>query len=221
MTELPSTTPSFEDWVDYCFTNGYRDFNEGLVDSTYSLVDPPLLAEYLGKLFADPAPICEHYLDEFIAGGIWFIFGAASEYMHRASRPVVPLDRQRHWLSSVSTMYRKLFFWRCDDHGESRDVDLTNKLKIDGAIYMIWDMDQLQYIIRRPELLDTGFGVLSEILELPSYTCRKSALHGLAHQATQHRKRVNTIIDAFLHRTPDLPLSLHEYAQLARDDRVL
>ncbi len=80
--------------------------------------------------------------------------------------------------------------------------------------------DELEFEIE-PEIHQATLRVMSEVLDLPSETCRFSALHGLGHWHAQHPEQVEQIVDAFLARHKDLRPHLIEYASRARLGSVL
>jgi hypothetical protein len=81
---------------------------------------------------------------------------------------------------------------------------------------MIWDMDSIQYAVKIESLVVPVFGVLEQILALPSLACKESVLHGLGHLYWKHPEDVERIIDSFLARREDVPEELLSYARSAR-----
>jgi hypothetical protein len=188
--------PSFDEWVEYCFTDGYRDFcgwadePDDVVtarEERYHTFAPRTITSYLTRLFESPGFIADRYTDEQIADATWFIFGSsASSYIHDARSPGVPREEQVRCLASVATMYTRLFDRVCGERGSNPDEDLREKTRLDGAVYMIWDMGGVEGTVlfpgRLPHLEKPGIEVLETILtECRTSACRTSALHGIGH----------------------------------------
>ena len=57
--------------------------------------------------------------------------------------------------------------------------------------------------------------VLSRLLSIPHDACRESALHGIAHWQSYY-PAAETVVDAWLARTPGLRRDLISYAQRAK-----
>ncbi len=128
--------PSFEEWVEYCFTQGYSDFNSSskAEDSVaaderferaerFVSLDPPLLASYVAKLFRTPSFVASRDTDDQIGDGTWFLFGVASSYFCELRSRQVPKRLQIECMSSVTTMYTDLFDRVCCKRGTDLDGD--------------------------------------------------------------------------------------------------
>lgn len=227
--------PRFDDWLDYCFTFAYGDFHEivGSSPNRYTelgRLGPATAAEYLTRLFESPASIAERYTPDQIGDAVWFIFGVGSCYFGTATSAEVPTDLQVRLIRSVATMYTDLFDRVCGRMGEAPDEDLSDTDKVDIAVYMIWDMDQIEYVHRKSTaLVEPTLDVLSAILlRCRNSTCQRSALHGLGHLifSSGYRKspiktdRLTAIIDEYLRaRRPTQWLRL--YATEARAGTVM
>jgi hypothetical protein len=93
-----------------------------------------------------------------------------------------------------------------------------NQSRLEGAVYMIWDMDCVEGAAMWEQfdyLVDTCFDVLAVALDCRSGACRVSALHGLGHLAMYHPQRVEQIVDSFM-RKRNIPQWLREYGEAAR-----
>jgi len=88
--------PSFNEWVECCFTQGHRDFHSDYEGAEYDAyqqrermfmcMDVVVLAGYITRLFNEPQFIVERFTDNQIADAVWFIFGIASSRLsHGAS----------------------------------------------------------------------------------------------------------------------------------------
>jgi hypothetical protein len=224
--------PSFDEWVEYCFTQGYADFhnsNEAELESVWARgerfsMSPVGVTQYMTRLFEAPAFIAEQYSDQHIRDATWFLFGVGSDYCHDARSQEVPPDAQVRWMRSVATLYTDLYDQVCGERGSLPFANLSSEL--DTAVYMIWDMDCIEGAVMFPEkaphLVNPGFEVLQTVLaSCRMGACLQSALHGLGHIAVFHPARVQDIVDQFLAaRGPELPSWLRDYAMDARVGRV-
>jgi hypothetical protein len=205
-------TPTFDEWVEYCFTRGEREFRDDpdlpamsdpRASNRFHCMAPIVMAEYFIKLFESPGFVAERYTDDQVADGVWFIFGVSSGYFHDVFSEPVPEALQVRCMSSVLTMYTDLFDRVCCKHGADPEGPYADTLKVDGAVYMIWDMDCFEAPLYHPEkwphLIDPAFAVLGGILaKCQTSSCLVSALHGLGHIRDHYPQRVKPIINRFL-----------------------
>lgn len=227
--------PSFDDWVEYCFTQGNADFHFRYGSPGYEEVekriekfcdlDPIVLADYIAALFESHGFIAQRYSDEQIAEATWFLFGVASSYFSVLFSKAVPNETQVRCMELVATFYTDLFDLVCGKRGTDPDTDYTNSLSVDIAVCMIWEASRIGGAVMFPDrdlhLAESGFGVLKTVLEkCRTSSCLKSALHGLGHIQWENPDRVEQIIDDFLSNR-QIPVWLHEYAMRAREGKVL
>ncbi len=227
--------PSFEEWVAYCFTQGWADFHARagspeyeqaqLRTQRFANLEPALLARYVIRLFRDPAAVAARYADNQIGNATWFLFGVASGYFQYLPSDPVPRDLQIECIASVATLYTDLFDRFCCKRGAEPDGDFRNELTVDGAVYMIWDMDCIEcaamFPNQAPHLVDPSFAALETVLaQCRTSTCQVSALHGLGHLHMYHPQRVERIIDDFL-ISRSTAMWVCEYACNARKGSVL
>lgn len=237
-----STPPSFEEWVEYCFAQAYRDWSGQSTDEPeviearerrFVWEAAPWIADNLARLFESPAFLADRYSDEQIADATWFVFGISSQYIAHVRNGPGSKDAQARCIRSVATMYTDLFDRVCCERGTQPDANLHGDNKIDIAVYMIWDMDMIQYIPvfpeKSPHLVDPALYVLETVLErCVTSSCIISALHGIGHiiQSREYAgdlavvTRLQTTIDGLLTRRR-LPEWLEEYATYARDGAVM
>ncbi len=227
-----SSTPSFDAWVEYCFTGGYHDFHAGHgsperceYERWTEGLEPPTLAEFVVRLFRSPAFIADRYTDDQIADATWFLFGCASGYFHVLRSDAVPRSLQIEYTASVATLYTELFDRVCCKRGANPDGDYTNDLKVDTAVYMIWDMDCIEGAVMFPEssphLVEPSFGVLDTVLaRCCTSSCQVSALHALGHIHPYHPQRAERMIDAFI-ASRSVAQWVRNYAEQARRGHVL
>lgn len=215
---------TFEEWVEYAFNRPvaepqwYCQHEHGQALDWWQ-PEPTVLAIYLAQLFEHAAFLMDCYSPEQLNQAFWFIAGSGSGYFHIARLHGIPVEMQQRWVRAIFPLYRDLFARICSPHLGHLNEGPANPLN--SACYMFWDMDCLEgaAMYRGSEhLVGPIFEVLEKILTLPSIACQESALHGLAHLAPYHQKRVARIVDAYLAAPPlaGIPGKLHRYAESAR-----
>lgn len=237
-----SSNLHFDDWVHYCFTKGHLDFSGTSGDpadvveqrsSQFSRIDAPTLAQYLTALFEAPEFVADKYTDDQIAAATWYVFGVATCYISEVLDSKVAIEWQSRCLRSIATMYTNLFDRVCGKRGTDPDSELIGSEKVDVAVYMIWDMDNLQYATRTPErephLVEPTMEILRTVLtRCRTSSCIASALHGIGHLYSMHDRegheeislRLQQMVDDFL-SVRDPPEWIREYAIQARNGEVL
>jgi len=219
MTERTPST--WDEWVHFCFTEGDVDADHLYIGSTDTDI-----AIYLTRLFENPAFIADRYTDEQIARGTWYIFGTATWYMHGVIHGDVPPDLQIRCVRGITKMYTDLYDKVCGKRGRSPG-GAKLRTKVDGAVYMMWDMDCLAGIHSIPHLIEPGIEIMESVLrQCRTTACRMSALHAIGHYVQEHHKpapriagRFRALIDEFAQR-PDVPDHLRKYAMEAREGQV-
>lgn len=227
--------PTFDEWVEYSFTLGYSDFHAKYDSPGYGEVElreqrfvnlaPDVLARYFIQLFESPQFIADRYSDDQIDSAIWFLFGCGSEYFEELWSDAVSKEQQIKCMTSVVTIYTELFDHICCKRAADPDGEYIHDLDVDGAVYMIWDMDGIDGANRHPDqhphLVEPVFKTLETILSrCRTSTCQMSALHGLGHLHPHHPQRTERIIDCFLKRQHVADFVKH-YALTARVGCVL
>jgi hypothetical protein len=228
-----SLPPTFDQWVTYCFTQGYHDVvgdfsgDREARHARFLMADFELLTAYLTQLFESPSFIAERFTDKQIAEATWFIFGSGC--ICNMCDAAVPPSRQIRCVRSITTFYTDLLDRVCGRHGEDPDSDLRDIVELDGAVYMMWDMNFLAGLITLPEkgphLVEPAIEILDNVLRrCRTSACRVSALHGIGHVYDPGRDkaiaaRLREIVDAFTDRET-LPEWLNDYAAGARRGAV-
>lgn len=207
---------TFEQWRDCCFlTQGDEP----------ALEVPGKTVQHLTQLFQSADSLVRLYSAEQIARGVWYIFGIESGMFHHVTDQYVAHARAAEVYASMETMYRSCFDVLCNAGGTTMD-DLSETAQLDGAVYMIWDMDCVESPIifpdRAPHLVDPAFRTLETVLfESRTTACMKSALHALGHLVPYHRERCGAIFAGFFReRGRSVPEWLFEYASAARTGMV-
>ena len=227
--------PTFDAWVDYCFTQADQDFHAGPYGPDHAVVqarsvlflniDPPVLADYIITLFENPEFIANQYTDDQIGKAVWFLFGLGSDYFHDLLSDSVEKSLQVRCMYSVETLYLRLFDRVCCMRGENPKGEYLDT-EPDGAVHMIWDMGHIAGWVddkRFPHLFEPGLQVLENILmKSRTSTCMLSALHGLGHifSFDPRHQYCERLIDRFLSER-EVTEEVHDYAIAARSGGVL
>lgn len=239
---MPSL-PSFEEWVEYCFVHGQRDFNgtskddpEAIqqLEKRFVLMDRAVVVGYLTRLFESPSFIADRYTDDQIADATWFLFGEGSQFTSFKGANVAE-DAQARCVRAVATLYTDLFDRVCGQRGTDLNTAFHGQRGIDCAVYMIWDMGGLEFTVMFPDspphLIEPGISVLETVLtKCHSSACLASALHGIGHviginiggnSASEQAKldRFRGMVDSFL-ETREVPDWLRTYACDARTGNI-
>lgn len=174
------------------------------------------VASYMRNLFTNADTLCADVPPQRLCHMIWFVFGLASGYWGHIFCLEDSEQLQIDTLNSVCVFYSDFldpFFL----------LHPTDKSDFGTAVYMIWDMDNIEGSLFRklPHLVEPAFSVLSTALDCRSYSCQISALHGLGHVQHLHPERTEALIDAALAREDHLHPDLIGYAKDARSGNVL
>ncbi len=177
---------------------------------------PDQVVEFMTRLFEQPEQHLWEYSDEQLAQGLWFIAsGDCSNHMHALKAQSVPLEARCRCVRSFYNLFAKLFAVRCEpclSHSASNRINMT--------CFMWWDLLPLG---RCDLAVDKEcLSVMREILmTIPNEACMESALHGLGHWHLYYPDEVEGIIDEFLNTHPNISPELRDYAEWAREGRVL
>ena len=207
---------SFDDWVDYCFQTDRPE--DGAIASTFEMLPGVTLAQYFQRLFGDPMPYFEHRSFEEMNAGLWCLFGVDHGYWWRIRDPSVPADEQAKAVLAMKSLYRNCLDILCDDRSKSPAAGFDELNPLDGAVYMLWDMDCLEgaaMINKEEHLVGPIFSVLEEALNCKTVACQISALHGLGHLQEDNVKRVKSLIQPFIERNQAAMPWVEAYAREA------
>lgn len=222
--------PSFEEWVEYCFTRGCTDSAnwseptsiERLTTFVHG-IHRGTLVSYMTRFFEAPGFAAERFDDEQLGRGVWFIFGGESEYFWQLLDRHVPATSVVRCVSAIETLYTELLDRVCGRRGTEPDSPLHDSARLDMAVYMMWDrngIDGVSFLSdAAPVLSDAAVGVLETALtKCRTSACRLSALHGIADWAQvggpafdHHRDRLIRMVDAFV-AVQSIPAWLRDYA---------
>jgi hypothetical protein len=218
----PEGVPTFEEWIEFCFSGKQKLTDEDT--ERFFLIDGHVLARYFIRLFQDAREVLVGKSEKQIAEGLWLIFGSHSSYWFDIRDKDVDEGLQVQAVRSMVPLYRHYFDLTCDAQG-ARPAAHTNDFNdLDGAVYMLWDMNCLEGAAMFPGeeyLVDPIFEVLETALGCRTVACQISALHGLGHLQSYHPKRVQGIIDRFLRSGQEAASWVKDYARQARKGMVL
>ncbi|MEO1008507.1 MAG: hypothetical protein AAFX79_08065 [Planctomycetota bacterium] len=226
MSRPDSSDVSYEQWLDYAFTQGYGDFSSDSPEAFarfehYDVIPAPTVASFLLQLCSNPQTLRFRFTPDQIGDGVTYAFGCATFNWHTIRDDKVSIETQQACWAAIPTIYRQLFDALCCRDGTAPDDDCRNEARIDGAVYMIWDMgggiaSPTLFPEEHPQLADVAFRSLETILhQCRTSTCRISALHALSHAQLSSPARIEAIIDRFT-STTRLPPFLADYAVRAR-----
>ena len=215
---------SFEQWVYFIFDHPaegpawHADPNAPYWDGPAALT-----AEYVFRLFEDPALALEGFTDAEVNNGLWYLISPGlGEHMRCLDDPSLAIGTRVRCIRSCESLFRKLFLPRCSPHLSHRDEPGSNALN--SVCYMWWDILPV-YGGPRPEdrvtLHEATLDTMEAVLEMPSIACQESALHGLGHWRSFFPQRTETLINRFLADHLDARSELLAYARSARCGCVL
>lgn len=222
---------TFESWVEYNFTLAHddnmrtyeRDSDAEQRINRDDAMDPMQRVEYFTRLCRDPGFIAQRYSDAQIGDAVHHLFGRTGN-CRVMFKPLVPLSAQRQVIRVLTPLYTELFDKVCGNRGTDPDADLLNATQVDGAVYMIWDMDQLQYLVlEASELMGETLEVFKNVLATcRCSSCLISVLHGIGHMMPSNNdedhfgtgQRMRDLIAAF-RSARQLPTWVDEYAGYA------
>jgi hypothetical protein len=217
------TEATFEEWIEFVFARPVTDpawFWEDAADRWAG--SPTVTVERLAETFERSAEVLEPYDDEQVAQGLLYLTSAVTSDISGALLDEsVPLDlRERAWESMV-TLFRDGFAFRCSNHLSHLEPIDANPLNI--ACFRWWSVYPVEPAPEDPAAADRDdlvLSVLERIVDLPSDSCRESALRGLARWEPAYPDRVHDIIDRFIWANRNIRLPLRTYAYAARHGDV-
>ncbi len=146
-----------------------------------------------------------------VGKAVWHIYGVSGGYMWDVLAPELG-ELRFEFMESVKTLYSDGFLPHCVDWSRGGD-----RSPLHSACYMLWDMDGIECpaINGDPGMLEASLDVLQFALNLDSPACQESALHGLGHLVSRHKREIRPIIDHYL-QTKRPVAALRDYAGDAR-----
>jgi hypothetical protein len=215
---------SFEQWAYFIFDHPV----EGPAwhadpDAPYWNGPAGLTAEYVTRLFEDPAPVLEGLTDAEVNNGLWYLISPGlGEHMLCLDEQSLSIETRVRCVRSCESLFRKLFLPRCSSHLSHRDEPGAHPLN--SVCYMWWDILPV-YGGPRPEdravLNEAALDTMVAVLEMGSLACQESALHGLGHWHSSFPLRTEALIDRFVADHQHARSELLTYAKSARCGCVL
>jgi hypothetical protein len=114
---------SFEQWAYFIFDHPV----EGPAwhadpDAPYWNGPAGLTAEYVTRLFEDPAPVLEGLTDAEVNNGLWYLISPGlGEHMLCLDEQSLSIETRVRCVRSCESLFRKLFLPRCSSHLSHRD----------------------------------------------------------------------------------------------------
>ncbi len=210
---------AFEEWLEYCFTQGFDDFHgrsrdPDAADERVAKLEgySPRIGEHLLRLFESPAILSGRFTDDQLAGGVRYIFGTPSEYFIGMKTEAPPELIERCVRSSLR-MFTELFDPVClRREAEGRSERTPDS--IEQAVIDIWDSG-LDAVAMPQHATDAEFEAGLFMIEGVLKSCRSTACllsgvegvrEGLSAnpESSGRRRRLRGALKALLGRG-DLP----------------
>ncbi|MEP6902228.1 MAG: hypothetical protein ABJA66_10790 [Actinomycetota bacterium] len=193
---------SFEHWLDFIFdekwsSSKYEDF----IDLSDLEADIEIFVRNCIKLFENPGFVSDKYSAKQLEGGLfYFILSPKVELNWWIWDKNNSPDLRRKFIFSSVNMFEHVF--------------ATNPLE--HSCFMWWDCLRDFSEEKDLKVVDWMFETLSKILEIDSFVCQMSALHGLGHIGHSGKK---DLIENFLLKHSDF--ADKDYALSAIDGNIL
>ena len=208
---------SYEDWfLDVLAEGEISSRTNGEFD-----LSKVTLSEYAIRFNREIAQTVGEFGEESANQAIWYLFGSVSGITHEILDR--SLDSQRsEFMNSVKELYANGFAQFCSRHFGHLDRGPERSRPLNSSCYMLWDMDGIECpaINGDTMMLAASLDVLSFALQLDSWACQESALHGLGHLAMKFSIQTTPLIESYLTQC-DLPTELKSYAENSRLGCVL
>ena len=221
-------TLTFAQWIDYVFDHPYvpigAEQREWYYDRASSGApldwwrpDPPVLAEYLARLFENSAGLAERFSPGQLYQGFGFIASRyKSAYFHTALSDEVPVELQKRWLLAIAALFRHLFA-RVPIllPGSSAEADDPNDME--HIAFECFGNGDLRRIGTSPffrHLVDPYLDMLGQILMLDSDVCQAAALNELSILVSDHPRQTRDLLTEYLGRS----VTLHPKSRAAAEE---
>lgn len=222
----PSKRCTFEQWLKSLFDHpaDNMDVYHDAVDKSYWCDNSARRhIAFVTEAFENAEDVLGMYSNAQLNQGLWHLMGHGTEYLFSLLNRRVTWAARERCLRSIIVLFEQIFVRRCSPGlghlSEAQDNHLN------GICYMWWDLDVLPFYpledpIRR-RINEFCLDIMATILSMDSMACQESALHGLGHEHLYHPQYVETTIDAFLIRNPNIRPELAAYARRAKFGRVM
>jgi hypothetical protein len=207
---------SFKAFVDFIFQ---RDVPAELSDArpwywdTEVEFDPGEVCHQYVQLFGKPEFLCDAFSSSQLEQGFWAVISSTLECSaaNLIWHDDLDFGTRESCVKSMYEVFRRLFAIQ----------------PLDTSVQMWWDALCYDWHCGNrarekggedARMQDVIFETLSRILDLSSWHCQASALHGLGHL---HHPRTTDVIDNFLNKNLNLSAEQREYALAAMRFKVL
>lgn len=198
---------SFDDWVAFTFDHPVRR-PQWYLETVYDQYtgDHTVILNACARLFQDPTVAQGRFSRAQLVQGFDFIPGYRG-YTRFLSDRCVSVNVRRSCVFAMVSLFEKLF---------ARDP-------LDYVCFMWFEILRTsgtydwRHFSEDPPILESLLDTLSQILQLDSRECRRSALHGLSEFHHDAPRKTRRIIERFLSEHPQLDPELLAYAQACRN----
>lgn len=209
---------SLSDWIAHVFDHPVAEEAwHGSMDAPAWQGSSEQTATFIAECFERSGRLLAPFTDAQLNQGFWYLVSAScSDFMFALVEPDVPLAARLRALRGFVPLFEQVMAARCSPHLSDLDEQRANPLN--GACYMWWDILPIHGQPEEPDRAEFDaevLRVLSRLLSIPHDACRESALHGIAHWQSYY-PAAETVVDAWLARTPGLRRDLISYAQRAK-----
>lgn len=217
------TDLSFDQWLRHMFDHPVTDPAwHWDMDADYAKLEPRRIVAYVAELFERADVLLGCYTDEQTNQGLSYLISEGDSPLYALTDATIPVTDRVSCILAITSLFEQCFVPRCTPHLSHRDEAGAGPLN--AVCYMWWDIfplyGQPEDAARR-EIDAACISVMGSTLELPSVACEESALHGLGHWGIYYPDRCQSIILRFTQRHQELRPELREYAERARETRVL
>lgn len=218
---------AFEDWLDYCFTQGFDDFHgrspdPDAADERVAKFEgySPRIGEHILRLFESPAILSGRFTDDQLAGGVRYIFGTPSEYFI-GMKTEAPPELIGRCVRASLRMFTELFDPVCFRREAEGRPECTPD-SIEQAVIDIWDSG-FGAVATPQHATDAEFEAGLSLIEGVLKSCRSTVcllsgvegvLEGLLanQESSGRRRRLRGALKALFGRD-DLPREVRDRAR--------
>ncbi len=191
MSDAPrtKTNPSYDEWVEYCFTKGLSDFpaphdNSDVLRFVYE-IDPLTLVGHIIRLFEQPEFLLDRYSPDDIGRGVAFIVGVPSEYLAVIYKKQFDDAQRSRVYQAVASLYEHCMdpLTVAEEAGSQTGCNHGSPLQF--ALFTLWESGGLGWSIvfgKYGRMQAACFEAMERVLHTcKSIGCRESALCGYAY----------------------------------------
>jgi len=203
--------PSFDIWLNSVFGQEVKEWSSDLADQAITPKSPLLQIEYLTQLFTNSPELFKPYSADQIGQGLNYLIGD-DKMIYSLFDDEVSWQQRQQCIQAFFTLFQDLFAKKCDP----KHKQYAANQKLDHICYMWWDIFPT-WGTGNADFDRTCLSVMQKILDLQSWVCCESGLHGLNHWYYNNREAVSGIIDRFLQTRQKIPQSVRQQAIWAKN----